>query len=153
MTYAADTSVSVERSRAELERTIVRYGADAFSYGWEDGRAVIQFRANGRYVRFALTLPERDQFTTTPQGKARATAAVEKAWEQAQRQRWRALNLVVKAKLEAVEAGIATFDQEFLANLVLPDGTTVGDFTIPQVEHAYQHGTMPALLPAGGGDR
>ena len=35
--------------------------------------------------------------------------------------------LVIKAKLEAVEAGVTTFEQEFLANMVLPDKTTVSD--------------------------
>ena len=41
------------------------------------------------------------------------------------RQRWRALNLAIKAKLEAVESGIVTFDQEFLAHIVGPSGQTV----------------------------
>lgn len=146
-TYAADTSVSVERSRAELEKTVSRYGANAFGYAWEDGRAVVQFRAGGRFVRFVLPMPLRDDFDTSPGGRARTAVQTEKAWEQAQRQRWRALNLVVKAKLEAVEAGIATFDEEFMAHIVLPDGQTVGDFMGPQVEKAYAEGVMPTLLP------
>jgi hypothetical protein len=35
--YAADTSVSVEKSRMEIERTLARYGADAFAY-FSEGR-------------------------------------------------------------------------------------------------------------------
>ena len=35
-------------------------------------------------------------------------------WEQACRQRWRALALVIKAKLEAIDAEISTFEEEFL---------------------------------------
>lgn len=63
----------------------------------------------------------------TPTGRrTRSDDAAEKAWEQATRQRWRALHLVVKAKLEAVESGITVFDDEFLAHIVLPDGGTVG---------------------------
>jgi hypothetical protein len=34
--YASETSVSQDRSRAEIERTLQRYGADMFSYGWKD---------------------------------------------------------------------------------------------------------------------
>lgn len=92
MTYAADTTVSVERSRAELERTLVRYGADSFTYGWEDGKAAVAFRVDGRYVRFLMAVPAREEFATSPSGRARTAAAAEKAWEQASRARWRALN-------------------------------------------------------------
>ena len=56
----------------------------------------------------------------------------------------------MKAKLEAVEVGIATFDEEFLAHIVLPNGQQVGEWMVPQIEHAYLEGKMPtALLGAG----
>lgn len=77
----------------------------------------------------------------------RATEAAKKEWEQAVRQRWRALALVIKAKLEAIASEISTFDDEFLANIVLPDGSVTGDWMRPQVAEVYRTGTMPALLP------
>ena len=49
-------------------------------------------------------------------------AAQQAAWEQVCRQRWRALLLIIRAKLEAVASGITTLENEFLANIVLPDG-------------------------------
>jgi hypothetical protein len=70
--------------------------------------------------------------------------------EVARRQRWRALALAIKAKLEAVESGIATFEEEFMAYIVLPDGQTVGEFLSPQIEAAYSSGRMPPLLPGIG---
>ena len=66
--------------------------------------------------------------------------------EQAQRQRWRALLLVIKAKLEAIEAGIATFEDEFLAYTMLPSGETVGEWVSPQLDKVYEKGVMPATL-------
>ena len=36
--YAAQTEVSSDRSRAEIERTLRKYGATAFAYGWEGNR-------------------------------------------------------------------------------------------------------------------
>ena len=69
---------------------------------------------------------------------------------QACRQRWRALLLVIKAKLEAVTAGISTIETEFLANIVLPDNTTAGEWMIPQIDQAYRTGQMPPMLPAAG---
>lgn len=148
MGYAADTSVPVERSRAELERTLQRYGATAFGYMTEQTRAVVMFEAHGRRIRFDLPLPDRQdrRFTHHSRG-ARTPAQAQEQWEQACRQRWRALNLVVKAKLEAVEAQISEFEEEFASWIVLPNGTKVGDWLRPQIAHAYDTGTMPALMP------
>lgn len=147
--YAANTDVSSDRSRAEIEKTLERYGARQFMYGWDTGRAVVGFIINDRQVRFTLPLPDRDslEFTRTPTGRARAANQVREAYEQAVRQRWRALNLVIKSKLEAVETGIVGFDAEFLAHLVLPDGQTVGDTIVPSIREAYETNTMPELLP------
>ncbi len=159
--YAASTTVTVERSRNEIEATLLRYGAAQFMYGWEATGAIIAFVVETpqgkRQVRFELPLPSRDErrFTHHATGARTATAA-EKLWEQACRQRWRALLLVVKAKLEAVESGIATFEDEFLAYILLPDGGTVGQLLAPQLEAAYDPdcGTMPPglRLALGTGD-
>lgn len=148
--YAENTEVAADRSRSEIEKTLRRYGADAFAYGWEEQRAVVQFKANGRYIKFELPMPaaDEDEIVMTPTGRERSAAQQEKAYEQATRQRWRALSLVIKAKLEAVESGITTFEEEFLAHTVLPNGSTVGAYMIPQVEEAYATAKMPALLPA-----
>ena len=44
--YAEKTSVASDRSRAEIEKTLVRYGADQFMYGWQEDKAVVGFRMN-----------------------------------------------------------------------------------------------------------
>lgn len=151
--YAADTSVSQDRSRAEIEATLKRYGATSFMYASEATTAMIGFRINDRMVKFVLPMPDPKsrEFTHTPaRGTLRSPAEAEKAWEQAGRQRWRALALVIKAKLEAVAAGITTIEDEFLAHTVLPDGSTVGQFMKPQLAIAYERGSMPTTLLLGG---
>ncbi len=118
--YAENTGVSVESSRGGIERTLQRYGADSLAYGWEAGRAVVQFAHQGLHIRFVLPLPDKNDraYTHTPgKGLVRTEADAYKAWEQACRQRWRALALAIKAKLEAVEAGITTFEDEFMAHI------------------------------------
>lgn len=151
--YAADTNVSVDKSRSEIERILVRYGATSFAYGWQGDRAVIQFTAEDRQIRFELPLPARTErrFTHTPTGLKRPDAAVAKEWEQGCRQRWRALVLCIKAKLEAIESGISTFEQEWLAWVVLPDGRTVGDHVQPAIAGAYETGAVGPLLALGPG--
>lgn len=148
--YAAKTTVSVQRSRDEIEAILTRYGADQFMYGWFEGGATIAFRAHGRMVRFHLPLPDAEdpEIKFTPRRQRRTGKALEAAIQQAERQRWRALALVVKAKLEAVESGIVSFESEFLPFTVLPDNRTVGEWLEPQLEAAYQTGRMPTLAPA-----
>jgi hypothetical protein len=58
------------------------------------------------------------------------------------------LLLVIKAKLESVENNIATFEEEFLAHIVLPNDKTVADYVVPQVAAMYQTGRMLALPPS-----
>lgn len=147
-TYAKNTSVSSEASRAEIERTLARYGADSFAYGWTKDRAVIGFEMSGRQLRFTLPMPNRQdrRFTHTPaRGVERSASAAAAEYDKAVRQQWRALALAIKAKLASVESGIVTFEAEFLAHFVLPGGSTVGDAVIPQMDEALESGTMPRL--------
>lgn len=160
MAYAKGTEVPVDRSRAEIEHLLKRYGADQFASGWELNRAIIGFRCNERFVRFVLTLPSQTDKAFTHAlrrgaswARPRPKAAAAAAYDAELRRLWRALALVIKAKLEAVESGIATFENEFMAHIVLPGGKTVGEQVRPQIEQAYKSGkAMPLLLGAGGSE-
>jgi hypothetical protein len=142
--------VSPEKSQAEIAATLRKYGATAFMHGWEDNQAVIAFRRNELNIRFLLDLPAKGdpEFARTPAGRVRDQAARAVAWEAETRRRWRALALAIKAKLEAVETGITTFEDEFLAHIVLPDDSTVGDRVKAQLEEAWRTGIAPPKLLA-----
>lgn len=144
--YANNTSVSVDRSRAEIEKILSRYGAERFMYGWDTDRAIIAFRASSRNIRFVVPMPYKQEFQATPAGRQRKSTQVDAAYEQAVRQKWRALTLMVKAKLEAVQSGIATFEEEFLSYIVLPSGKTVAEETLPAIEEIYKTGKIVPLL-------
>lgn len=146
-TYAKDTMVPSDRSRAEIERTLQRYGADSFAYAWQRNTAVIGFEINGRRYKIVLPLPEQSEFSHTPaRGTVRSREAQLSAWEQATRQRWRALALYVKAVLEAAEAGIINIEEALQPYTLLPNGETVGEWIGPQIESVYVTGRMPAML-------
>lgn len=152
--YAGNTAVTVERSKAEIEKLVSKYGATQFYSGWSAGSAVIGFTVKDRMVKFILPLPQREaeEFTMDPRGRNRKRTPIlaDRAWEQACRTRWRALFLVIKAKLEAVESKITTFQDEFLAHIILADGKTVGQWLDPQLEEVYSGKNMPTALPGLG---
>lgn len=134
--YAEGTSVPVSRSQQEIIAILKRYDADGFSFGEDHGFGVVAFRARGRMVRFILPLTVDTRIYRTDNQQAGEV-----------RRRWRALTMAIKSKLEVVESGIATFEDEFLANLMLPNGETVGEYLAPQLSQAYANNEMPALLP------
>lgn len=150
MSYAEGTSVPVERSKAEIEGMLQKYGADQFVSGWKEQEARVQFRASGRFVRFTLKMPNpKDQQFTHQKNHThllRSAESAKQVYDQEVRRRWRALALVVKAKLEAVNTGITTFEDEFMAHILMPDGKTVSEHTLPMIEDAYKSGKMQPLL-------
>jgi hypothetical protein len=144
--YAERTSVPVDRTRSEVERLLRANGATQFVFGHADGHALLAFEIGmdrdgekqKRRLRFLVPMPVQSRSLT--EHKVRAE----------ERRRWRALLLVLKAKLEAVSSSIVTFDQEFLAHIVIDGNTTVGDRMVPSIPQALKTGgSLPPLLGAG----
>lgn len=151
--FASKTTVSMEKSRAEIESTLVRYKASEFTTGWKTDAAFIAFKIKSLFVRFILPIPPRNERRFTHKEakygiKKRSEIEAEKAWDQEVRQRWRALLLVIKAKLEAVECQITSLEQEFLAHIVMPNDITIGDWMITNALPQIRAGNMPLMLPA-----
>ncbi len=130
--FAATTKVPVDNSIAHIRKELKRYGADGFIHGDYGDRAMISFKWENRVVRIEIGLPG------DPQGE---------------RQRYRALLLVVKSKLECIECGIETFEEAFLAHLVLPDGQTIGSKWAGGYRAMIDAGKdLPRLIGWGGGE-
>lgn len=153
--YAQNTTVSPDKTMIDIQQTLRRYGASKFGMT-EDGKVLqLGFEMKDRRFRFAVPLPavDADQFKLTRinQFGSRASTLKERttAREKAIAQRWRALLLVIKAKLEAVESGIETLEQAFMAQLVLADGQTMSEWVEPQAELIYGGKQMPPLLGSG----
>jgi hypothetical protein len=150
MTYAVNTSVPVERTKAELGRLLTKHGATAHAVG-EDHEALLAyvlFGMGGRRVKLSVPLPRLADFQKAPKPYAMrpSNAQAQKRHEQACRARWRAVLLLTKAKLEAIELGLSTVEREFLADVLLPSGRTIYEQIQSDVEKAYDTGTMPPLL-------
>ena len=134
MPYAENTTVPAAKSRAEIEHTLERFGATAFAYATEAKQATVAFDVRGLSVIFRLPMPDRNARQFTTPGTA-------------QRDRGKIRRGPRRHRLAAVEAGITTIEDEFLAHIALPDGGTVGDHARPAIAHAYATGEMPQLMP------
>lgn len=115
--------MSVAKTRGEIEELVQRHGATEFSGGWSGGLAMMQFMLKGRRVRFSLELPDEKWARAQRHGRRGPRKPAADLVEAESRRRWRCLLLAIKAKLEVVETGIATFDEEFLAHIVVDDQT------------------------------
>lgn len=150
--YAETTDVPVERTMEEIRAVLKRYQAKSFIAGEIDNRVVVMFEAHERRIRFACPLPNLSdpEFQASVGNQfAKKGEPLQAKYEQAIRQRHRALMLAIKAKLESVESGIETFEEAFMAQIVLPDNRTMSEWAVPQIEKAYGSGEMPPLLGSG----
>lgn len=148
-TYAAGTSVPVERSKAELDSLLGKHGASGRGVMSDDerGRAIVYFVLSGERYQLQVPLPKLGDFPRkgeAPRGwndwtDARQAEWRYRSWEQACRERWRAVLLLVKSKLEIVRLGMSSVRHEFMADLVLANGQTVAEMIASEA---------PRLLPA-----
>jgi hypothetical protein len=130
--YAQNTDVPVERSRAEIDRLLSKNGATTMGIVTNEEKAIaaIAFTMKGARFRLELPLPTSRDLEKAKQTRRGVTL------EQLRRERWRAMLLLVKSKLEIVRLGMTTVEREFLADMVLPNGGTVHE----QLAHAIRHG-------------
>lgn len=152
--YAEHTDVSVEGSRAELDRLLRTYKAKATAFFNAEDQAAVAFEMRERRVLFKLPLPSRNDKAFT-HGRVNQSGSLkrlsdsqaETRWEKACRRKWRALVLAIKAKLVSVEEGVESFEDAFMAHVVMPDGQTVADHVRPRIASAYKENKMQPLLP------
>lgn len=136
-TYASRTEVPVDRSQAEIRSLLQRYGAEGFMFAETHDQAQLAFKMKDRRIVFRLPLPTKDQFTKAG------------GWEQAIRTKWRSLLLCIKAKLETVATGIESFDDAFMAHIMLPSGETMSEWAgREENQRALMAGGRVPLLPA-----
>lgn len=152
--YAEGTTVSIEKSKMDIEREVKRYGGTRFLSSWtnKDGfnSAVIMFEMpvgnQLRQVKFTIPMPTEEEIQDNLV-RRKTQKQVQTLVVKEEKRRWRVIFLVLKAMLEAASSGLFTFDEIFMAHLVLSDGKTVGNRMIPDLEHILKTANMPALNP------
>lgn len=155
MSYASGTKVAVTKTMAEIEELVRKRGGQRFYRGETDGKMVLGWWQHDRMVMFGVHLPSLESFKRRP-GRGygiRTLVEQEAAREQAMREHWRAVLLVIKAKFASVDSKIEQFEEAFLGQLVVPgeDGRHVpfAKLAIKSIAEVYTGGRMKAL-PVGG---
>jgi hypothetical protein len=148
--YAEGTDVTVERSRAELETLLAKHGATSIGVLRDQNGALVVYEMQGRRIKQTITNPDTQHYLLSEKKQRRNAQQVESAVEAETRRRWRALVLITKAKLELIASGGSTFEFEFMAHMMLPNGDTVGETMLPRIAAAYRTGEMPPLAFGSG---
>lgn len=138
MSYAEKTKVPITKTRAEIEYLLIKYGADKFFFGSSKEGQGIAFEYKRIPVKIAIPNPNKCRFDTNA------------SYEREQRRMWRVLLIALKAKLEMIDAGLTTFETEFMSQIALPSGQSVAEWFNPQLQNLMEIGEMPKLLISGG---
>lgn len=144
MASYATTQVTVEKSQGEIRKLLTKHGASQFQFsegvGPNDSWWVgVTFVHDDHLVRVAVPLKDMDEGELS--GKVRRARTKTRAEfiaehnDQEGRRIWRVIYWSLKARMEAVEEGLESFEQAFLAHMVDPGtGQTIWDVIRPHVE-------------------
>lgn len=132
--YAEGTEVPIARSLEAIKAELRKVQAEEVGVLESQSQAWLVFRI--REVRYRITTGEI------------AVARGRKPEVEARRQ-WRAILLLVKAKIVSIVEGISTVEREFLSDVIMPDGTVLSDHTPRLIASAYAENGPPRLMLGG----
>lgn len=136
------TSVAVEKSQGDIRKLLADFGADQFQFGegtkpnrW----AGVTFRHDSHVVLIRVDLKEPDEKLLKAKADRARTRTLRdfrnEHWDQEARRIWRVLYWSLKARMVAVEEGVETFEQAFLAHLQNPTtGLTLWQHIQPAID-------------------
>lgn len=123
-----DTSVPAERSKNQISKALRAAGARGvqFDEEWGESASVCRVRFAWEHGGGATSVVRLEASTLPANGRTTV--------EQRERQAWRGLAWYLESNLKAATFGLIPFEAIFLAHFELPDGRTLGDTLIPQIE-------------------
>lgn len=154
MSYAENTQVPIERSRAEIESTLRKFGARKIMTLLDDelNTSLVGFEINNISYKIKIPMPDPNDpdFRKTPTGRRRkSTQTVNNEYIQEAKRRWRSLQIYIKAILIASDDKIIQLETMLMPFIILPDGLTVSETIIPQLEKAFKDGSLHVKLLGG----
>jgi hypothetical protein len=105
-----------------------------FETEWDDEGA-----ATRCVVRFAMPIGDEEpviqrvQLAVIPDAPEPRRGRIGSS-EQKERQAWRGLSWYLEGQIKASQFGLVRFEEIFLAHMMTPDGSTIGERLIPMLE-------------------
>jgi hypothetical protein len=140
--YARQTTVSVAKSREEINTMLRSWGATGFQWSEDVDKGKAMLRFMWRYgdknfmARFVISMPSDSQLRTTCVDGRNGAFSQRKYDEAIKRHgmvEHRELALLLKAIFVAVSAGIIDAEAIFLPFIEDDDGQTVADILLPRL--------------------
>lgn len=133
--YAKNTTVPISKTKIQIQNLLTSWGIDEFFFGTSPRGDGIGFKYKDHVYKHNVPMPPDKNILS------------ERQYEQKVRQRWRILYMSLKMKLEEIDSGGMSFEDQFLAMMCLPDGSTVGDFMrLPENVSMLQKAEMPKMI-------
>lgn len=136
MALPYENASSGDKAMAEIQRILQKFGCNKFGTmtDWDAGTLMVQFEWNGQRVTFPASFKGYAEMwlKENPWSNRRQSSQAEwqqKAMEIGSMAVYSILRDWIKAQVVAVETGLITFEEVFLAHLMLPSGMRV-------IEHA-----------------
>lgn len=123
--YAQGTSVAPEKTQMQITKLLRSFKASGVMIGFDAGNSFIAFIYSGIQVRMFCPIAKSD-------GE--------------ERRRWRVMRIIIQSKFEMIHTGIRSFEEEFFADIVMPNGRTVSQMALSVVQKAISSGEMPVKL-------
>lgn len=133
----AQTEINIEKSKIQINELLKKFGVSGIQWTWLDNMEVLRFIHTFEFegvkhqIGYEIQIPEMG---------IKRGRAYEKRLERNDKQAYRIVWHVLKARFVAVESGLKTFEEEFLSDIIykLPDGSMkkIGDMMLKKLTDA-----------------
>jgi hypothetical protein len=137
------SATSGDKAMAEIQRILQRFGCNKFGTmtDWDAGTLIVQFEWHGARVSFPANFKgyATAWLKENPWTSRKASTKAEweaKALEIGSIAVYSILRDWIKAQVVAVETGLISFDEVFMAHVLLPNGQRM-------IEHARTNNLLP----------
>ena len=162
MPTSLDTTVQVSRSQESIRTILRRNNCLQMLFGddFEHGNIFVFFKMAVEDPKHGpaflpIKIPVHLEIVVEalqeahPQ-KYAGEIGLKQAWDQAAKVAYRNMHDWLKATFTAIEVGIITMTEAFLADIVTENGFTVGERLLPNLPDMLHKGKTLPLLEAGG---
>lgn len=158
MSAYSSTTVPIERSQGQIRELLARHGAREFGFGEAiddngDSWMAVTFTHQALRVRLRVKLKLVSMDVINAKARRARTKTrddlIYELSEQEARRIWRVMAHNLKARMVAVDEGVETFEEAFLAHIVNPN---TGQTIYEQLAEFGQIDLDTPLLQLGRGD-